>query len=71
MKTLEDLGYEKAGERKGIIIYERKDLRDMHILVDKTRKLAWRDCDIDGSCIPAWLTIDEMKAIMALLEETK
>lgn len=71
MRTLEELGYERIREDEDLIVYELKDIREIHILIDKRTKLALRGCDIDGDCLATWTDVDELKSVLAILEGKK
>ena len=69
MKTLEELGYEKFEEDECKAIYRRKDNRRIRIVVDKKKKEVFKRWAPTGDLLEIWKNIDEMKAIIALLEE--
>lgn len=71
MKTLEELGYEKVKEDECEAIYRRKDNRRIRIVVDKKKKEVFKRWASTGDLLEIWKSIDEMKAVLAILEEKK
>lgn len=71
MKTLEELGYEKFEEDECKAIYRRKDNRRIRIVVDKKKKEVFKRWAPTGDLLEIWKNIDEMKAVLAILEEKK
>lgn len=80
MKTLEELGYERAEVKEGEVTFASKDVvtfinkkdRAICIDIDKGTKEVFKSILMNNSCIQymaAWMTVDEMKAALAILEE--
>lgn len=69
MKTLEELGYEKVEENEKENIYERKDNKSIRIFVHKKKKQVFKHWNVDGYLLATWMSMDELKAVLAILEE--
>lgn len=71
MKTLEQLGYKKVKENQEKIVYESIVVESISIRIDKKTKEVFKDCYVNGYSIAQWMNMDELKAVLAILEESK